>query len=603
MKEDDSLVYRGQAVTTDFVLAFTNRGNYLYIPIHEIIDTKWKEEGKRINYLISLEYKEKIVCAFAVNEFRGDLFLALVSKKGQIKRVRLSDFVVIRYARPITAMKLIGDDEIADVVVTSGDSNLLVLTSTGGAILFNENDVSIATLKSGGVKAIAESVTEYTVAALFRAMPADIDRGWDAIKNAAKPRIHTFLATSDIHMRHKLRKTREEVLEMTKRAVVHAASLTSDVEFSAEDASRSDWEFLAQVTETAIAAGATVINIPDTVGYTQPHEFYELITYLLKTVPNTDKAVISVHCHNDLGLAVANTLAALRAGARQAEVTLCGIGERAGNAALEEVVMSLRVRHDTYGLETGIKNEQLFPSCRLLSMIIGQPIPPYKAIVGTNAFAHESGIHQDGMLKNRQTYEIMTPESVGRQDSDMVLGKHSGRHALKKKLEELGYRLSDEHLDAVFEAFKRLADKKKDVFVEDIEAIVLEEIYRIPDKYRLMYLSAMSGNMAIPTAAVKMEIDGQVRQLADFGVGPIDSVFNTICRLVERRPKLLRYTVNAITGGTDAQGEVTVKLDEDGKTAVGRASDPDIIVASAKAYLNALNRLAKKEEDRVCVRL
>jgi 2-isopropylmalate synthase len=453
------------------------------------------------------------------------------------------------------------------------------------------------------VRAIANEVRQCQVAGLCRAMRPDIDRAWEAIKDAADPRIHTFIATSDIHMQYKLRKDKKQVLEMAREAVTYAASLTSNVEFSAEDASRSDPEFLARIVELAISCGARVINIPDTVGYAQPGEFGHLIAYLLEHVPNSDQAVFSVHCHNDLGLAVANTVAAINAGVRQAEVTLCGIGERAGNAALEELVMALDVRSDVYKLTNHIRKEQIYPSCRLLSMIIGQPIPPNKAIIGDNAFAHESGIHQDGVLKNRQTYEIMAPEHVGRTTTDMVLGKHSGRHALKERLEGLGYRLSEEHVDIVFGAFKKLADRKKEVFIEDIEAVVLEEIFRLPDKYRLIYLSVMSGNMAIPTAVIKMEVDGEEKQLAGFGEGPIDSVFNTISQLVGKQPDLLRYSVNAITGGSDALGEVTVKLGEGAKTSVGRASDPDVIIASAKAYINALNRLAKKEEEEIiCTR-
>ncbi len=453
------------------------------------------------------------------------------------------------------------------------------------------------------VRAIAKEVKECQVAGLCRAITPDIDRAWEAIKDGADPRIHTFIATSEIHMRHKLRKNPDEVMEMARKAVSYAASLTSNVEFSAEDASRSDPEFLARIVELVISCGAKVINIPDTVGYAQPQEFGNLISYLLEHVPNSDQAIFSVHCHNDLGMGVANTTSAILAGARQAEVTLCGIGERAGNAALEDLVMALDVRSDVYGVTNRINKKQIFPSCRLLSMIIGQPIPPYKSIIGANAFAHESGIHQDGVLKNRQTYEIMTPEHIGRTTTDMVLGKHSGRHALKERLEDLGYRLSEEHLDIVFEAFKKLADKKKEIFIEDIEAVVLEKVFRIPDKYKLIYLSAMSGNMAIPTAVLKMEVDGEERQLAGFGDGPIDSVFNTISQLVERQPELLKYSVNAITGGTDALGEVTVKLGENEKTSVGRASDPDIIIASARAYINALNRLAKKDnEETKCTR-
>jgi 2-isopropylmalate synthase len=452
------------------------------------------------------------------------------------------------------------------------------------------------------VQAISRAVRDCQVAGLCRATPGDIDRAWEAIKDGVNPRIHTFLATSPLHMEYKLRKSPDQVLEMAEAAVRHAVKHTANVEFSAEDASRSEWDFLAKVVERVIAVGARTINIPDTVGYAQPDEFAALIRYLLEKVPNSDQAVFSVHCHNDLGLGVANTLAALRAGARQAEVTLSGIGERAGNAALEEVVMALNVRKDVYNLATTIKTEQLFPSCRLLSLIIGRPIPANKAVIGANAFAHESGIHQDGMLKHRSTYEIMTPESIGRSGTEMVLGKHSGRHALKKRLEELGYRLDEEQVDLVFQALKRLADKKEQIATEDIEALVLEEIYRIPDKYKLVYLSVLSGNMAIPTAAMKLEVDGQEKQLADFGVGPIDAVFHTIAKLCCRDPKLLQFSVNAITGGTDAQGEVTVRIEEQGASAVGRGADPDIIVASAKAYLNALNRIAKKTEEKICPR-
>ncbi|GAB6058266.1 2-isopropylmalate synthase [Desulfonatronum parangueonense] len=452
------------------------------------------------------------------------------------------------------------------------------------------------------VQAISRTVKECQVAGLCRATPGDIDLAWNSIKDGANPRIHTFLATSPLHMEYKLRKTPDQVLEMAEAAVRYAVKHTSNVEFSAEDASRSEWDFLAKVVERVIAAGARTINIPDTVGYAQPDEFGALIRYLLEKVPNSDQAVFSVHCHNDLGLGVANTLAALRAGARQAEVTLSGIGERAGNAALEEVVMALNVRKDIYNLTTNIKTEQLFPSCRLLSLIIGRPIPANKAVVGDNAFAHESGIHQDGMLKHRSTYEIMTPQSIGRAGTEMVLGKHSGRHALKSRLEELGYRLDEAQLDLVFQALKRLADKKEQIATEDIEALVLEEIYRIPDKYKLVYLSVMSGNMAIPTAAMKLEVDGEEKQLADFGVGPVDAVFHTIAKVCGRNPKLLQFSVNAITGGTDAQGEVTVRIEENGASAVGRGADPDIIVASAKAYLNALNRIAKKQEEKICPR-
>lgn len=454
------------------------------------------------------------------------------------------------------------------------------------------------------VKAIAAAVKNVQVAGLCRALPSDITRCFEAIKGAQNPRIHTFLATSPLHMRHKLNKSPEQVLEMLQAGVTLAASLTPNVEFSCEDASRSERDFLAVAVEKAIACGATTINIPDTVGYAQPQEFYELIKFLLATVPNASKAVFSVHCHNDLGLAAANTLAALSAGARQAEVTLCGIGERAGNASLEEVVMALKTRACLYNLETGVKGEQIYPSSRLLSMIIGQPIPPYKPIIGGNAFAHESGIHQAGVLKCPETYEIMTPQSVGRAGNEMVLGKHSGRNAVKARLEELGFALTEEQVTQMTEAVKQLADKKKNIFSEDLEALVLEDIYRLPDKYKLRKLSVLSGNMGVePVAAVVLEVDGREEKLSSFGVGPVDAVFNTISQLTGRSPVLKQYAVNAITGGTDAQGEVTVRLEEGGHKSVGRGSDGDVIVASAKAYVNALNRLAKKEEERECATL
>ncbi|HWR04796.1 MAG TPA: 2-isopropylmalate synthase [Humidesulfovibrio sp.] len=457
------------------------------------------------------------------------------------------------------------------------------------------------------VQAIAASVKDVQVAALCRALTKDIDRGWEAIKGAKHPRIHTFLATSEIHMAHKLRKSREEVLAMAEAAVKHAVSLCPNVEFSAEDASRSDWEFLATVCETVIRAGAKTVNIPDTVGYAQPFEFGELISYLLKNVPNAGEAVFSVHCHNDLGLAVANSLSAIRAGARQAEVTLLGIGERAGNASLEELVMALHTRHELYKIDCGVKTEQLYPSCRRLSQIIGQPIPPYKAIVGPNAFAHESGIHQDGVLKNPLTYEIMTPESVGRKGTDMVIGKHSGSHAIKAKLIELGYQLNEQQLGVVFSAVKELADKKERVFDEDVEALVLEMVYRRRDKYRLKDMSVFSGTGGVPPhAAMVMEIlDGEevadFKRATSFGEGPVDALFRCIGKIVGYDACLDRFQINAVTGGTDAQATVTVRIGHNGKMSVGRGTNEDILVASAMAFINALNRLEKmREENEEC---
>ena len=449
------------------------------------------------------------------------------------------------------------------------------------------------------VRQIAEQAGDIQVAGLCRCMDGDIDRCWDAVRHARHPRIHTFLSTSPLHMKYKLRKDPEVVLQMIEAGVKRCASYTDNVEFSAEDASRSDRDFLCRVTELAIRSGATTINLPDTVGYAQPEEFAALIRYVIENTPNADKAIFSVHCHNDLGLAVANTLAALRVGARQAEVTISGIGERAGNASLEEVAMALHVRQDYYGLEHGIQTEQLYPSCRLLSMTIGQPIPSNKAIVGANAFAHESGIHQDGMLKNRETYEIMTPQSVGRTSTNLVIGKHSGRNAVRNKFEELGYKLSEEQLQTVFEAVKNLADLKKTLHDDDLMALVQEEIYRIPDRFRLRHVSVQSSDAGgvPPTAAVLMDVDGIESSRAGFGVGPVDAIFNVIADMVGREPELEQYAINSITSGTDALGEVTVRIRENGHTAVGRGAHPDILVASARAYVNALNHLAKKEKE------
>lgn len=449
------------------------------------------------------------------------------------------------------------------------------------------------------VKAIAETVKTCQVAGLARCIEKDIERAWEAIKNCNHPRIHTFLATSPIHMQYKLHKTPEEVLAMIDKCVKLARSLCPVVEFSAEDASRSDKDFLVQVATTAINAGATIINLPDTVGYAIPSDYAKLIEYVIKNCPVADKAIFSVHCHDDLGLSVSNTLAAISAGARQAEVTLCGIGERAGNTSLEEVVMALNVRRDLFHLETNIKQDQLFPSCRLLSMIIGKPIPANKAIIGGNAFAHESGIHQDGMLKNRETYEIMTPQSIGRTSTDLVIGKHSGRNAVRNKLESLNIgTLTEEQFETVFTAIKALADKKKTIHDEDIEALVVGEIYRIPDSYKLLSVSVHSSTDILPaTAAVSLDVKGEIKCKAGIGVGPIDAVFNVIADILERSPELERYALNAVTGGTDAQGEVTVSLSEHGLSVTGRASHHDVITASAKAYVDAMNRLVRKEKD------
>ncbi len=449
------------------------------------------------------------------------------------------------------------------------------------------------------VKRIAEQAGDIQVAGLARCMESDIDRCWEAVKPARRPRIHIFLSTSPLHMKYKLRKEPSVVLQMIDAGVRRCAGYTDNVEFSAEDASRSERDFLCRVVETAINAGATTINLPDTVGYAQPDEFAALIKYVIENTPNSHKAIFSVHCHNDLGLAVANTLAALRMGARQAEVTIGGIGERAGNAALEEVVMALRVRRDFYHLDHNIHTEQIYPSCRLLSMTIGQPIANNKAIVGANAFAHESGIHQDGMLKNRETYEIMTPQSVGRTESSLVIGKHSGRNAVRNKFESMGYKLDDEQLHVLFEAVKQLADRKKTLHDDDLMALVQEEIYRIPDRYRLRHVSVQSSDAGgvPPTAAVLMDVDGVETSRAGFGVGPVDAIFNVINDMVKRDPELEQYAINAVTSGTDALGEVTVRLAEGNFKAVGRGAHPDVLVASARAYVNALNNLSKLEKE------
>ena len=441
------------------------------------------------------------------------------------------------------------------------------------------------------VSSIAGKLKNTEVAALARTSKKDIDSAWGAIRNAAKPRIHTFIATSDIHMDYKLKMTRDEVVKKAVEAVKYAGSLTDNIEFSAEDASRSDPDFLCRVFEAVIEAGATTINIPDTVGYAIPQEFGDLVKYVIAHTPNIHKAIVSIHCHNDLGLATANTLAAICAGARQAEVTINGIGERAGNTSLEEIVMALHTRPNYLPILTNINTEQIYPTSRLVSMITGIIVQPNKAIVGANAFAHEAGIHQDGMLKNPMTYEIMKPETIGLSASKLVLGKHSGRHALRSHLKELGYDLSDEELQLVFKKFKELADKKKTIVDEDLEVIVAEGILRTADIFCLEYLHVISGTTVFPMASVKLTINKRPAQGAGYGNGPIDAVFNTIAKLTGTGSELLRFSVSALTGGTDAQGEVTVRLNEDGLIALGRGADPDIITASAKAYINGLNRL------------
>lgn len=441
------------------------------------------------------------------------------------------------------------------------------------------------------VSEVAKKITNSEVAALCRATVADIDRAWKAVRHAAHPRIHTFLATSDIHMKYKLNMSRDEVVEAAVAAVKFARTFTDNVEFSAEDGSRSDRDFLCRVFEAVIEAGARTVNLPDTVGYAIPEEFGELVKYVIAHTPSIKKAILSVHCHNDLGLATANTLAAIKAGARQAEVTINGIGERAGNTSLEEVVMALNTRPTYAPVTTGIQTNRIYQISRMVSMITGMMVQPNKAIVGANAFAHEAGIHQDGVLKNPMTYEIMRPETVGLNANRMVLGKHSGKHALLTHIKSMGYDLSDEELKIVFKKFKDLADKKKTVVDEDLEALINQEVLRTSDIYAITYLQVTSGTTVLPMATVKMMINGQEMMGTGSGNGPIDAAYNAVAKLTGTKSQLLRFSISALTGGTDAQGEVTVRLKDEDRIALGRGSDPDIITASAYAYVNGLNRL------------
>ena len=448
------------------------------------------------------------------------------------------------------------------------------------------------------VKKIAQNIKGPQIAGLSRANNMDIDRAWEALKYAGeRGRIHTFIATSDIHMQHKLKMSEQQVLETAIAAVKRAAGYTPNVEFSAEDAVRTRLPFLAQVIEAVIEAGAKTVNIPDTVGYTIPSEYFDIISYLKANVANIDQAIISVHCHNDLGLAVANSLAAVQAGARQVECTINGIGERAGNCSLEEVVMALRTRHDILPFCTDVKTEQITPSSKLLSTITGIQVQQNKAIVGANAFAHEAGIHQHGMLMNKSTYEIMTPESVGLNQNKLVLGKHSGRHAFIDRLQHLGYDLNKAEIEKAFVRFKSLADMKKEIFDEDLDAIIADEVLRVPEFIKLLQMNVSSGSFATPTATVEMEIDGEVKKIAAMGDGPVDATFKAIKQLTGSNAPLLNFSVGAITGGTDAQGECTVRLKtEEGREVLGQGAHPDIIVASAKAYINALNKIAGKDK-------
>ena len=443
---------------------------------------------------------------------------------------------------------------------------------------------------------IGQEVEGPVVCSLARAKPEDIDRAWEALKGAPKRRIHTFLSTSDIHLKHQFRMTRDEARTRAVEMVQHARSYVDDVEFSPMDATRSDLSYLCEVVEAVIEAGAGTVNIPDTVGYTTPQEFGHIIRTLRERVRNSEKAIISVHCHNDLGLAVGNSMAAIHAGAGQVECTINGIGERAGNASLEEIAMGLRTRKDFYDADTQILTEEISKSSRLVSKITGMVVQPNKAIVGANAFAHTSGIHQDGLLKEKNTYEIMQPESIGLTHSRLVMGKLSGRHAFREELTKLGYTLSDQEINEAFDRFKRLADQKKELFEEDLEAIVSEAAIRVPERYVLKGLSVASGVGQEPTATVELDVNGSIVKKTGTGDGPVDAVYRVITSLTETKSQLKAYIVKAITGGTDAQGEVSVRVEENGEMVTGHGSNTDIIVASAHAYLNALNKLTSLME-------
>ncbi len=444
------------------------------------------------------------------------------------------------------------------------------------------------------VKAVAETIKESRVCSLARAVDPDIDRAAEALKNANAGRIHTFIATSPIHMEYKLRLSPDQVLEQAVKAVKRARNQCDDVEFSCEDAGRSDLDFLCRVIEAAIDAGASTINIPDTVGYAMPHQYGEMIGQLMQRVPNADKAIFSVHCHNDLGLAVANSLSAVTQGARQVECTINGLGERAGNAALEEIVMAVRTRGDYFDVHTDINTQEIVPASRLVSSITGFPVQPNKAIVGANAFAHESGIHQDGVIKFRETYEIMKAEDVGWNANRMVLGKHSGRNAFRARLDELGINLkSEQDVNEAFQRFKDLADKKHEIFDEDIQALVSDaQKAKDNEKYAFVSLNVSSQTGETPVADLVLNVDGKELREQAPGAGPVDATFKAIERMVNSGSTLELYNVSAITSGTDSQGEVTVRLEKGGRIVNGHGADIDIVAASAKAYLNALNYLA-----------
>jgi len=447
------------------------------------------------------------------------------------------------------------------------------------------------------VRLIAKEIRIPIICALARAHPNDIDKAWESIKEAEHPRIHVFLSASDIHLLHQLKKTREQILQMSRDMVARAKKYTDDIEFSPMDASRAEPEYIYHVLEAVINAGATTVNIPDTVGYAIPGEFGNLIEGIFKNVPNIDKAVVSVHCHNDLGLAVANSLESVKRGARQVECTINGIGERAGNTSLEEIVMAIETRKDFFNLTTSIDTKQIYKTSRLVSEVTGFVVQPNKAIVGANAFRHASGIHQDGLIKMLKTYEIMDPRSIGIPASSLVLGKLSGRHAFRERLAELGYSLNEESFERAFASFQEVADKKKEITDKDIESLIAEEQRTVSEVYHLDRLQVSCGDRGIPTAAVRLiGPEGQVLADAALGTGPIDAVYKAINKIVGVPNDLTEFSVNSVTEGIDAIGEVLIRIESEGITYTGRGADTDVIVASAKAYMNALNRLlaAKK---------
>ncbi len=450
------------------------------------------------------------------------------------------------------------------------------------------------------VRLIAKEVRKPVICGLARAHPDDVDRAWEAVKEAAHPRIHVFLSASDIHLVYQLKKSREEILETSREMVARAKKYTDDIEYSPMDASRTEPEYIYQILEAVIDAGATTVNIPDTVGYAIPDEFGNLIAGIIKNVPNINKAIISVHCHNDLGLAVANSLEAVKRGARQVECTINGIGERAGNASLEEIVMTINTRNDLFKLKTNVNTTQIYKASRLVSELTGFVVQPNKAIVGANAFRHQSGIHQDGVIKMPITYEIMDPKTVGIPASSLVLGKLSGRHAFKERLAELGYSLNEAEFNRAFAAFKELADKKKEITDRDISSIIAEELRTASEVYHLDQIQVSCGDRGIPTATVRLiGPDGKVLADAALGTGPVDAVYEAINRIVGVPNELTEFTVQSVTEGIDAIGEVLIRIESEGITYTGRGADTDIIVASAKAYMNALNRLlaSKRKAD------